>query len=59
MTELEIERETYRTKCKHHSYEDVCCLKSGWNGSFHMTWGCDCKCRRMRNWDKKHNYNDA
>lgn len=54
MTELEQERNIYMMKCKHYM-DEVCCLKSGCNGSFHITWGCDGICRRMRNWGKKHN----
>lgn len=52
MTELEQERNIYMMKCKHYM-DEVCCLKSGWRGSLHITWGCDGICRRMRNWDKK------
>ena len=50
----QYEREEYRMKCKHYLHEnEQCCLKSGWQGDFHFTIGCDGDCRRMKNYDKK------
>lgn len=53
----QTEREEYRMKCKHYLPEnEQCCLKSGWQGDFHVTIGCDGICRRMKNYDKKNSY---
>lgn len=50
---MDAEREIYRSKCKHLGVEDMCYLHSGGNGYFHISMGCDCNCRRMKNYDKK------
>lgn len=53
----DYDREMYRIKCKHLSMEEMCYAHSGWstNGMMHITMSCDCNCRRMKNYDKKHN----
>jgi hypothetical protein len=56
------EREYYRYKCKHYGDgSGICYLFSGWsaNHKSHITIGCtaNAKCRRMRNYDKKHKDN--
>lgn len=53
MSEESSERSLYRSKCKHYGAEEICYKKSGYSGCFHITYGCDGKCRRMRNYDKK------
>lgn len=53
MSEESRERQLYRSKCKHYGAEEICYKKSGYSGCFHITYGCDGKCRRMRNYDKK------
>lgn len=56
MTEAESERELYRIKCKHLGMEDMCFAHNGWstNNMMHITLACDCNCRRMKNYDRKH-----
>lgn len=51
---MEEERENYRMKCKHLGMEDMCFLHSGGNGYSHITMACNCNCRRMKNYDRKH-----
>ena len=51
---MEETRENYRMKCKHLGMEDMCFLHSGGNEYFHITMACNCNCRRMKNYDRKH-----
>ena len=48
------DRELYMMKCKYYDYE-MCLKDTGYYGpGVHMTFGCDGNCRRMKNYDKKH-----
>ena len=43
----------YMRKCKHYSgYSGQCYKKSDYSSSWHLNMSCDCKCIRMKNYDK-------
>ena len=49
------ERYLYRIGCKHYGMEGICFKHSGYlNKTTHITLQCDGNCRRMKNYDKKH-----
>lgn len=48
------ERKEYREKCKHFLLpSEIYTAQSGSYGGWHLTMGCDGKCRIMKRYDKK------